>query len=359
MKNRHLQFWGAYLIFHWLLISSSLLRPGATTSFFTIILIALGAALSLLPAQLASVYLGIPTLVKKLSGADLSWVYVIMRVLTGVVAGIILYRSAIHFIVYPYLYEQTIAWTQFYSVARWLSNFADLCMPMLLFAGIWLWDEQRKSRQSAKDLEMEKLKIELQFLKSQTNPHFLFNTLNNIYGLSRRSDPRAPEALLQLSLLLRYLLYECSSERVLLNKEIKMLEVYIELMQLRRSEPAEIIINTAIHESHWGIAPGILLPLMENAFKFAGDSPEISTSIIWNCKVNEDGRFIMTLKNSVHQTKAHENGGIGLSNIRRQLEIEYPNRHTIDIKSENEYFQIQLTLQLEVYESIEMSDSRR
>jgi two-component system LytT family sensor kinase len=359
MKNRHFQFWGAYLLFHWLLISSSLLRPEATTSFFTIILISLGVVLSLLPAQLAAVYLGIPTLVKKLSGADLTWVYVIMRLLTGTIVGIILYRSAIHLIVYPYLYEQAIAWTQFYSIARWLSNFADLCMPMLLFAGIWLWDEQRKSRQSAKDLEMEKLKIELQFLKSQTNPHFLFNTLNNIYGLSRRSDPRAPEALLQLSQLLRYLLYECSSDRVLLIKEIKMLEVYIELMQLRRSEPAQIIINAAINESHWGIAPGILLPLMENAFKFAGDSPAMNTSIMWNCEVNEDGRFIMTLKNSVQQSKSHENGGIGLSNIRRQLEIEYPNRHTIEIDSENDYFQIQLTIQLEVYESVEMSDSRR
>src|SRR5690606_20047706 len=156
---------------------------------------------------------------------------------------------------------------------RWLSNFAELCMPMLLFAGIWLWDEQRKTRQSARELELEKLKIELQFLKSQTNPHFLFNTLNNIYGLSRRSDPRAPEALLQLSQLLRYLLYECSSERVLLSKEIKMLEVYIELMQLRRSVPADIKIKSEISTPNWVIAPGILLPLMENAFKFAEDSP--------------------------------------------------------------------------------------
>jgi hypothetical protein len=102
MKNRHFQFWGAYLLFHWLLISSSLLRPEATTSFFTIILISLGVVLSLLPAQLAAVYLGIPTLVKKLSGADLTWVYVIMRLLTGTIVGIILYRSAIHLIVYPY-----------------------------------------------------------------------------------------------------------------------------------------------------------------------------------------------------------------------------------------------------------------
>ncbi|MBK7233988.1 MAG: histidine kinase [Saprospiraceae bacterium] len=344
MMKRHIYFWAAYLIFYWLLIWSGLNHNENESTGLQIALTALATILTLLPAKISAVYIGMPTLVNKMTYSTGSWTKVILRLIIGILVGIILYRLAIHLLIYPYLYQRPLAWDQFFTLSRMLSNFTELLVPMLFFGVIWISDEQRKSSLNAKQMENEKLNFELQLIKSQTNPHFLFNTLNNIYGLSRKNDPRASEALLKLSQLLRYLLYNNASSKVLLDKEIKMLQAYIDLMQMRRIKPVELQMQFENLNVLKEISPGLLLPLVENAFKFVGEKAEGMAQINLNIYHNDQDQFCFFIQNSVDESMDHSSGGLGLKNLKRQLELEYPNRHSLKVSKALGNFELELKI---------------
>lgn len=201
--------------------------------------------------------------------------------------------------------------------------------------------------------EMDQLKIaikesELSFLNSQINPHFLFNNLNNLYSYAVEQSPKTPEIILGISGVLRYMLYECKEEFVPLIKEIDHLRNFIELYELQIEERGTVKFQTEIPQDNFQIAPLILNVFVENAFKHSqtGQSEEIK--ILVSISVNAVGELSFTCINNYVEDESLENKahGIGLENVKKRLEILYPNQHELTIqKSKNEY-SVSLKIQL-------------
>jgi sensor histidine kinase YesM len=212
---------------------------------------------------------------------------------------------------------------------------------IFLFVKFFLEYKHKKEEQT--QLSKEKIEVELKTLKAQLNPHFLFNTLNNIYSLSLDSSPKTPVAIAKLSDILDHILYKCDSQLVSLSTEIQLLQNYIELEKLRYDERLKIQLETTI-ENDTQIPPLLLLSLVENAFKHgAGEdsgSPKISILI-----VAKKGNFTFEILNSVsndYENKGKEN--IGLTNIRKQLDLIYGNDYEITIYTESNLFKVILKI---------------
>lgn len=188
------------------------------------------------------------------------------------------------------------------------------------------WQADKQSRES---LEKEKIGSELSFLKAQINPHFFFNTLNNIYALTHVDVEKSRKALHKLSRMMRYLLYETQAGSTPLSKEISFIVDYIELMKIRLNEVTKVVFEEPVLHRDPPIAPMLFLPYIENAFKYGISNTEPSMiSIALDVR---DKDLDMIIKNQVftHQgTTADEYGGIGLTNTKRRLELLYPGRHT-------------------------------
>lgn len=181
-----------------------------------------------------------------------------------------------------------------------------------------------KLKQAAQQLRIEKQEAELNYLKSQTNPHFLFNTLNNIYSLSRDKSDQTPESILKLSKILRFMLYESGSAFISIEKELKIINDYIALEKLRYDESLQVNFNHDVEEMNQSIPPLLLIPLVENAFKH-GASETRSFPFVDIHLTIKSRSLTFVVKNSTEKTNkdAEIKENIGLSNLRRQLELLY------------------------------------
>lgn len=195
-------------------------------------------------------------------------------------------------------------------------------------------------------LEKERTNTELKYLKAQLNPHFLFNTLNNIYSLARKESTHTPEAILKLSKLMRFMLYEASKSDILLAEEIKMIEDYISLEQLRYTDRVIITFNHSLDNPHQRIAPLLLLHFVENAFKH-GLSESRNDAYIKIDVTLKNGVLEASISNSKgdHINQHESINAIGLENIKRQLQLIYP-MHKLIIQDEATIFRVTLSLTL-------------
>ena len=175
------------------------------------------------------------------------------------------------------------------------------------------------------------IELELEFLKSQISPHFLFNTMNNLYGLSVVKSDTLPPLMLQLSDLLRYSLYETNQTFVPLEKEINYIKNYIDLEKIRIGDKLELSVNiNEANSSHVKIAPIILIVFVENSFKHSRNILNEKIKISFDLKV-EDDWIVFTAKNNFSIQEKDENSGIGLENIKKRLEYLYPNEYKLII----------------------------
>lgn len=184
--------------------------------------------------------------------------------------------------------------------------------------------DYRKLKEAAQLLRIEKQEAELNYLKSQTNPHFLFNTLNNIYSLSLDKSELAPESILRLSKILRFMLYETGGDYISIEQEIKIISDYIALEKLRYDESLYVNFNYDLEDMKQAIPPLLLIPLVENAFKHGAAETRVRPFIDIHLSVNKR-QLVFTVKNST-ETGPEQRGikeNIGLSNLRRQLELLY------------------------------------
>ncbi len=207
-----------------------------------------------------------------------------------------------------------------------------------------------QSRHKQQVLETEKLETELKFLKSQFNPHFLFNTINSIFFLIHKNPGKASDSLAKFSELLRHQLYECNDMQIPLSKEVAYLENFIELEKLRQNKNIEVNVQMKQNNTeHLGVAPFILMNFVENAFKHVSkhaDEPNwINISLY-----SEQHQLFFTVANSaspgISNGELVNYGGIGLKNVQRRLHLLYPGQHTLDIKNNDSNFEIKLLLQL-------------
>ncbi|MBH2005624.1 MAG: sensor histidine kinase, partial [Sphingobacteriia bacterium] len=183
-------------------------------------------------------------------------------------------------------------------------------------------------------------------LKSQTNPHFLFNTLNNIYSLARDKNDLAPESILRLSKILRFMLYETGGESIVIDDELKIITDYIALEKLRYDDSLFVTLNTDIDNSKQPLPPLLLIPLVENAFKHGVSETRNEPFVDINLIVKQQ-QLLFIVKNSIEETATEQEvkENIGLSNLRRQLALLY-NDYDLSVGQENAVFTSTLRINL-------------
>lgn len=220
------------------------------------------------------------------------------------------------------------------------------------FAAIRLYIDSVQLRLSHKQLQVEKKISELNYLKSQTNPHFLFNTLNNIYALSRNKSDKAPESLLRLSALLRYMLYETSAHRIPIEKELSIIEDYLELEKLRYDGTLDLVFSRELDNKNIMLPPLILLPLIENAFKHGASETQHYPYVHINLVVR-DHRLVFIVNNSCVPAENISSGhsGIGLHNLQHQLRLLYTD-YSLELNPQPESFSAALTINLASHASL-------
>ena len=193
--------------------------------------------------------------------------------------------------------------------------------------------------------KQEQITTELQLLKAQVHPHFLFNTLNNIYSFSLERSPKTPDLILKLSSLLSYMLSDCKTEEVKLEKEIEIMKNYIDLERERYGNKIEITWNAEGEIKDKFIAPLLLLPFLENAFKH-GTSEQIEKSCLSvDISVNQD---IVNCKitNSKNEFVPYSEKGIGIANVKKRLEFIYPGKYELSLNDEGQFFVVKLLIKL-------------
>ncbi len=211
---------------------------------------------------------------------------------------------------------------------------------------IYLSIEWFRERGRRNELAREKQKSEIDLLKSQVNPHFLMNTLNNLYALVYKGSDRAGDAILKLSEIMRYMLYDTHEEKVPLENEIKYLRSFIELQLLRFSNRELLEIDIQGNTSGRMIAPMLLVPFVENAFKHGNKNlPGMGISVALKVSSGNLDFEVSNFKASKSLNKP-EGKGIGLSNIRKRLQLQYPGRHNLEIFDGIDRYSIHLKLEL-------------
>jgi two-component system LytT family sensor kinase len=212
---------------------------------------------------------------------------------------------------------------------------------------IKITNEWFKAEKQKKEMENEKLHSELAFLKSQVNPHFLFNILNNICSLARKKSDNTENAIIQLSRIMRYMLYDSKDEKVSLEKEVEYLQNYIDLQRLRISD--SVIINFKIEGNIDGkmVEPMLLIPFVENAFKHGVSYLEASHIDIRLKIDNSDLQFrVENNRIKKNDNPIQQESGIGLKNVLRRLDLLYPGTHTINIEETTTKYIVNLDISL-------------
>jgi LytS/YehU family sensor histidine kinase len=224
----------------------------------------------------------------------------------------------------------------------------DIIPVVAILFGVKLgWDAVMKQNQVDKLEEVVK-ESQLQFLRSQINPHFLFNNLNNLYSYSLEGSAKTPELILELSGLLRYMLYECKEAYVSLSKEIEQLRNFINLNELQIEDRGNVKFIVEDFDESYRIAPLIMIVFVENAFKHSLNSLSNNIEIEIKVKFLDNGQLFFSCVNNYGETSNNVNfaQGIGLENVKKRLDLIYPNAYKLTINQENEMYSVCLSIDL-------------
>jgi two-component system, LytTR family, sensor kinase len=267
-----------------------------------------------------------------------------------IVVSSLIFRFTIYKVIQPYYYPDSEF--HFWNFGKMLWGTFEIFSIAAIAVSIKLFKQKYASIEREQALQKEKLQAELSFLKAQINPHFLFNTLNNIYGLSLKNSPQTSDAILKLSELLQFMVHDGAAEKIKLTDEINMLKDYIELEKLRYGDRLKVNLEIDLDNENESIAPLLLIPFVENSFKHGASQSRFNSSISIVLKVKE-GVLTFRVSNS-KETQSENTDGIGLKNIRRQLELIYGKYHQLKILNLDDTFIINLTLQLKAHEATKL-----
>lgn len=335
----HLVFWMVFISFFSLVYGSFEEQYGRQY------LIQLSDAVVQIPAVYFTLYFLMPRFLFRERYIEFAIYFIIL----------ILIFSALHWLNYVMI-QDPIFWPDdnhkptFWNYSKILKNTTKI-YPVLVLAIVikWFkyWFREQKSNQL---LVEEKLKAELNFLKAQVHPHFLFNTLNNLYALTLKQSKDAPEVVLKLSDLLNYMLYECTADHVLIEKEVKLLKDYIALEKIRYGDRLNISFNMLGNAGGKMVAPLMLLPFVENSFKH-GVSEEMDEAWVSIDLELKEEKLTLKVENSKSKHVERDDQfnykqGIGLKNVRRRLELLYLDKHSLEMHDSADSFLIVLSIDL-------------
>jgi len=214
--------------------------------------------------------------------------------------------------------------------------------------GIKLLKHWYLKQKETQQVAASKAKAELQLLKAKVHPHFLFNTLNNIYSFTLNSSPKATEMVDKLSGLLQYIIHECNQAQVSLKREISMIQDYMSLEKIRYGEEMDMTIDIRGDYSDKMIAPLLLIPFVENSFKHGASKmlskPSVNLNIILE---NQILHFMLSNSKPEEYINPERNGGIGLGNVQKRLQLLYPGKHELIMTAEPEHFTVLLEIELQ------------
>ncbi len=333
----HLLFWVLIFLMYWITYGGYLDRYREE---FII-------SLTLLPSRIIGTYIFIYGVLPFATERKRFFTFGILAVIHAFLYGFIIWFSYYVTNLYTGYYDFS-HYSLFYFPKIFNKLISNYGIPVLAAAIIifkkWYIDDQMN-----KKLSEEKLAAELSFLKSQVHPHFLFNTLNNLYALALIKSEKTPDIVLKLSGLLDYMIYKSNDDFVPLMKELEILESYIELEKMRYNERLELEYKIDGEVDGHQVAPLILLPFIENSFKHGASNdrtrPNIKIQLIIDA-----GYLQLRVVNSIPPEKKKDesvSAGIGLKNVRRRLELIYPQKHTLLVKPEKNQFEVDLKISWE------------
>ena len=226
-------------------------------------------------------------------------------------------------------------------------NLPNFLLSIAISIVFRLSQDQAKATKQLQQIQQENLEAQLAFLRSQINPHFIFNILNNIVALIRLKSTRLEPTVMQLSSLMQYMLYDTDSEKIFISTEVEYLQNYIDLQQQRFEDKVKVITNINLNNEWAKIEPMLLIPFVENAFKHGvGMIP--TPMIALELQVEENVLFLK-VRNKYSQTdiqNCENRSGIGLSNVKKRLNLLYANRHVLTIEKKDSWFNVDLQIQL-------------
>jgi len=347
----HILFWicfyaeFAYVGFIWDKITFSTWTTGhvMATSFTA-------SLLYLIPQMLFSyymTYMAINSFIKK----KRRHVIIILEIACVLFACVTMFRLISVQIALPYIYKAPWLSAPLYESKKVVMAIIDIGFAIGVMLTVKTVRNQLAAKEREKNLIKEKLETELKFLKNQTNPHFLLNTLNNIYALARKKSDYTAEVVMRLSELLRFMLYEANANLINLSAEIKVLEDYLELETIRYNKRLEVSFERNIDCDNYKITPFLLLPFLENAFKHGISETRFESFIHVNISVKE---YILNfeIENSKDVCEhAKPVANIGLINVKRQLELTYSD-YNLNVHDNRNTFKVKLSVNLNSYVEI-------
>ncbi|SDF05674.1 sensor histidine kinase [Epilithonimonas hungarica] len=265
---------------------------------------------------------------------------------TLILFSILGYVFLVHFIV-PFIYPH-LEIVGIYGYGGILNSFMDKIFLACVMIALYEYSASQKLKQREILLMKEKTEAELNFLKSQINPHFLFNTLNNIYSLAREKSDKTADVILKLSSLLRFMLYETKEKFIPISKEIQFMNTYLEIQKIRFDERLKIEFQNSVTDNQELVLPLILLPFLENAFKHGASESTDKKFIKINLEL-KNNILNYSVVNSFEKNDNEESKGIGLINFERQLKLVY-NDFRLQTEAENNIFTATLYINLNSYE---------
>lgn len=308
------------------------------------------SALFMLPQMIFPyymIYFGIKNIIRK----KYSLLMNILGIALVFFLCVVLDRFISSYIALPYIYKSPKLIAPIFEPRRLLGSMFFVGFAFGLMFSIKSVRNQLEAKEREKNLIKEKLETELKFLKNQTNPHFLLNTLNNIYALARKKSGGTADAVMRLSELLRFMLYESTEKLIKLADEIKVLDDYLELETIRYNKRLTVSFEKIVDSPDYKITPLLLLPFLENAFKHGISETRFESFIYLNIKV-ERGVLDFEIENSKDEGSCSNSAvSIGLINVRRQLELTYHD-YSLDVKNEENVFMVHLTVNLYSYAEI-------
>ncbi|HEY3430367.1 MAG TPA: histidine kinase, partial [Cyclobacteriaceae bacterium] len=245
-----------------------------------------------------------------------------------------------------YLYQVVLGLSQKGMETHLFYNLSIVTFYFIFATTLHLSKQWYIQRELIRKIEVEKLNTELEYLKAQINPHFLFNSINTIYFQIDKQNAAARETLNKFSEMLRYQLYECNGHEIPVEKEVSYLKNYVELQRLRKDEnyAIEFLCNPEL--KNFSMPPLLLVPFVENAFKHVSHFTDKKNAI--KIDVSKTGNFfrlsVFNTKDNTH--RASESGGIGLKNVKRRLELLYKDRYLLDVVNSEEMFEVTLELKI-------------
>jgi len=342
----HILFWATYLSQDTLL---AFLWDAAKFNELTVgtrILVSFKLCVSVVLPKILFTYLVLYYLLDRVLKQKGMLITTIFYGFIAVVSTLLMVRAIEVYFVYPVLFEGNLKSPAYFSPFGFLFALIDLGFVSGAAIAIRQVRLQLVAKEREKILIKDKLEAELKFLKNQTNPHFLFNTLNNIYALARKKSDSTADVVMKLSKILRFMLYESGKKFITIGEEAKLLEDYIDLEKIRYNEKLNIIFNKDIDDNSQEVSPLLLLPFVENAFKHGVSESFFDSTVIINIVV-EKGHLTFDIENTKEDEEVEHsvNNKIGLFNIKRQLELMYP-EYKLVVDNQPKKFRVNLTVNL-------------